>query len=157
MVLGVGQHPKMLSNMFSADFSSSSNYLHECVVQFAGRCETSLYKNTSRRSISVQGIPPLHFSWINKMLCYSKTHTNKMSDVIIYIMIHFKYYHTLVSTCTCFLCSSPSSDNVLQGQKLPRGKVSLEMKTQEADHPMHTALFSRSMLNIFSHLIIYSM
>lgn len=44
----------------------------------------------------------------------------------------------------------------IPGLKLPRGKISLDMKSPEAAHPMYTALFSRAIFNIFSPLIIYS-
>lgn len=141
----------MLTNMSSADINSSGIYI-QC-AQFISQYEISLQKNTSHKNGYVQDIAPSQFNWANKMLGNSM---NKLSNAIIYVMMHFKCSHTSVST-HIFQCSSPLSDNVFQGQKLPRGKTSLDMKSLGTIHPTHTALFSRSTLNILSHLIIYSM
>lgn len=57
--------------MFSADFSSSSNYLQDCVVEFADGHETSLQKNVGPKSVSVEDTPLSHFERTNKMLVFS--------------------------------------------------------------------------------------
>lgn len=56
----------MWSNMLSADFSSSSNYLQKCVVEFDEGHETSLRKNVGPKSVSVEDIPLSHFGWTKR-------------------------------------------------------------------------------------------